>query len=153
MSQVSKSTVGDVAPTSYDGAGNVTHIGPSWYPYDLVSRLTSGTLYDGPTGGGNQKTQGYVFDPFGNLTNITGTSGRATPTSSATNRLTGPGTAYDVAGNLTNWNGAVYNYDRFNQMVEMTSGNEHALYLYTADDERLWSYDLARNISHWTLRD
>ncbi|HEX3555793.1 MAG TPA: hypothetical protein VIA62_21455, partial [Thermoanaerobaculia bacterium] len=38
----------------YDGAGNVTRIGPSWYTYDLVSRLTSGTLYDGPTGGGNQ---------------------------------------------------------------------------------------------------
>ncbi|MBW8876540.1 MAG: S-layer homology domain-containing protein, partial [Acidobacteria bacterium] len=138
---------------SYDGAGNITHIGPSWYTYDLVSRLTSGTLYDGPTGGGNQKTQGYAFDPFGNLTNITGTSGRATPTDSVTNRLNGTGTQYDAAGNLTHWNGAVYNYDRFNQMTEMTSGNEHALYVYTADDERVWSYDLARNLSHWTLRD
>ncbi|HEX4965586.1 MAG TPA: DUF4157 domain-containing protein [Thermoanaerobaculia bacterium] len=138
---------------SYDGAGNVTRIGPSWYTYDLVSRLTSGTLFDGPTGGGTQKTQSYAFDPFGNLTSINGTSGRATPTSSATNRLNGPGTVYDAAGNLTNWNGAVYGYDHFNQMTEMISGGEHDLYVYTADDERVWSYDLIRNSSHWTLRD
>ncbi|HEX3554177.1 MAG TPA: hypothetical protein VIA62_13205, partial [Thermoanaerobaculia bacterium] len=137
----------------YDGAGNVTRIGPSWYTYDLVSRLTSGTLYDGPTGGGNQKAQSYAFDPFGNLTNVTGTSGRATPTDSATNRLNGAGTQYDAAGNLIHWSGASYNYDHFNQMTEMASGSEHALYVYTADDERVWSYDLARNLSHWTVRD
>ncbi|MFY9824615.1 MAG: RHS repeat-associated core domain-containing protein [Thermoanaerobaculia bacterium] len=90
---------------------------------------------------------------YGNLTNISGTSGRATPTSSATNRLNGAGTVYDAAGNLTNWNGAVYKYDHFNQMTDMTSGSEHAFYIYTADDERVWSYDLVRNVSHWTLRD
>ncbi len=28
-----------------------------------------------------------------------------------------PGTFYDAAGNLTNWNGAVYLYDHFNQMT------------------------------------
>ncbi|HEV7505183.1 MAG TPA: RHS repeat-associated core domain-containing protein [Thermoanaerobaculia bacterium] len=138
---------------SYDGAGNITRIGTSSYTYDAVSRLTSGTIFDGPTGGGTQKTQSYTFDSFGNLTNIAGTSGRVTPTSSATNRLNGAGTAYDAAGNLINWNGAVYIYDHFNQMTDMTSGSEHALYIYTVDDERVWSYDLTRNISHWTLRD
>ncbi|MFY9824607.1 MAG: RHS repeat-associated core domain-containing protein [Thermoanaerobaculia bacterium] len=137
----------------YDGAGNITRIGTATYTYDLVSRLTSGTLFDSPTGGGTQKTQSYTFDSFGNLTNIAGTSGRATPTSSATNRLNGAGTVYDAAGNLTNWNGAVYKYDHFNQMADMTSGSEHDLYIYTADDERIWSYDLVRNVSHWTLRD
>jgi RHS repeat-associated protein len=138
---------------TYDGSGNITRIGTSSYTYDPVSRLTSGTLFDGPTGGGTQKTQSYTFDSFGNLTNIGGTSGRATPTSSTTNRLNGAGTVYDAAGNLINWNGAVYVYDRFNQMTDMTSGSEHALYIYTVDDERVWSYDLIRNVSHWTLRD
>ncbi len=139
---------------TYDGAGNVTKIGSSWYTYDKVSRLTSGTVFDGPMGGGAQKQQSYTFDPFGNLTSLGGTSGRATPTNGATNRLNGPGTVYDAAGNLVQWNGAAtYKYDHFNQMTEMTSGNEHALYIYTADDERLWSYDLTRNVSHWTLRD
>jgi RHS repeat-associated protein len=138
---------------SYDGAGNITRIGTASYTYDAVSRLTSGTLFDGSTGGGNQKTQSYTFDSFGNLTNIAGTSGRATPTSSATNRLNGTGTAYDAAGNLTNWNAAVYGYDHFNQMTDMASGSEHDFYSYTVDDERIWSYDLVRNISHWTLRD
>lgn len=138
---------------TYDGSGNITRIGTASYTYDSVSRLTSGTIFDGPTGGGTQKTQSYTFDSFGNLTNIGGTSGRATPTSSATNRLNGAGTVYDAAGNLTNWNGAVYVYDHFNQMTDMTSGSEHDLYIYTVDDERVWSYDLVRNVSHWTLRD
>ena len=137
---------------SYDGAGNVKAIGTSWFTYDAVSRLVSSTLFDGPTGGGNQKQQSYAFDAFGNLQSIGGTSGRATPTSSQTNRLSGAA-GYDAAGNLTSWNGASYTYDRFNQMTQMASGSESWVYLYTADDERIWSYDLARNLSHWTVRD
>ena len=70
-----------------------------------------------------------------------------------TNRLNGTGTVYDAAGNLTNWNGAVYQYDAFNQMIHMTSGAEDWIYLYTADDERLWSYNVPRNSSRWALRD
>jgi hypothetical protein len=140
-------------PYAYDGAGNITRIGTSSYLYDKVSRLTSGTLFDGPTGGGVQKQQSYTFDAFGNLTSIAGTSGRATPTSAATNRLNGAGTQCDAAGNLTNWNGAVYQYDRFNQMTRMTTGGEDRLYVYTADDERIWSFDFNRIVSHWTLRD
>ena len=130
---------------AYDGAGNITRIGNSAFLYDKVSRLTSGTIYDGPSGGGAQKQQSYTFDAFGNLTSIAGTSGRATTTSAATNRLNGAGVQYDAAGNLRSWNGAVYQYDRFNQMSRMTSGGEDRLYLYTADDERIWSYDANRN--------
>ena len=136
----------------YDGAGNIKTIGASWYAYDKVNRLVSATLYDGPTGGGTQKQQSYTFDAFGNLTNIAGTVGRMTPTSAQTNRLTGAVT-YDAPGNLTSWNGAVYRYDAFNQMTHMTSGAEDWVYLYTADDERLWSYDVPRNSSRWTVRD
>jgi RHS repeat-associated protein len=137
----------------YDGAGNIKAIGTSWYAYDKVSRLVSATLYDGATGGGAQKQQSYTFDAFGNLTNIAGTIGRATPTSAQTNRLNGTGTVYDAAGNLTNWNSAVYQYDAFNQMIHMTSGLEDWVYLYTADDERIWSYNVAKNTSRWALRD
>jgi hypothetical protein len=54
-----------------------------------VNRLVSATLYDGPAGGGTQKQQSYTFDAFGNLTSIAGTTGRMTPTSAQTNRLTG----------------------------------------------------------------
>ncbi len=137
----------------YDGAGNIKTIGTSWFAYDKVNRLVSATLYDGATGGGTQKQQSYTFDAFGNLTNIAGTIGRATPTSAQTNRLNGTGTVYDAAGNLTNWNGAVYQYDAFNQMIHMTSGTEDWVYLYTADDERVWSYNVAKNSSRWALRD
>jgi RHS repeat-associated protein len=138
---------------SYDGAGNIKAIGTSGFTYDAVSRLVSATLYDGPTGGGNQKQQSYTFDPFGNLTNIAGANGRATPTSAQTNRLNGAGTVYDAAGNLTSWNGASYQYDHFNQMIRMTSGSEDWAYLYTADDERIWSYNIGKNSSRWALRD
>jgi hypothetical protein len=106
-----------------------------------------------PLAPGTQKTQGYTFDSFGNLTNIAGTSGRATPTSSATNRLTTAPERPMTPPSLINWNGAVYIYDHFNQMTDMTSGAEHFFYIYTVDDERVWSYDLVRNLSHWTLRD
>jgi hypothetical protein len=118
----------------YDGAGNVTTIGSAWFTYDKVSRLTEGKIYLGTYGGGAQKSQTYTFDPFGNITGIGGTSGRSTPTEPKTNRLTGTDTAYDAAGNLTAWNGATYQYDRFNQMTRMTNGGEDWLYLYTADD-------------------
>jgi hypothetical protein len=38
--------------------------------------------------------------------------------------MNGPGSSYDAAGNLKTWNGAAYEYDRFNQMSRMTSGGE-----------------------------
>jgi RHS repeat-associated protein len=141
-------------PYAYDGAGNIKTIGTASFTYDAVNRLVGSTQFDGPTGGGTPKQQGYTFDAFGNLTSITGTSGRNTPTDPQINRLTGSSlTTYDAAGNLTAWNGATYQYDEFNQMVHMQSPPESWAYLYTADDERLWSYDLVRNLSHWTVRD
>ena len=59
---------------------------------------------------------------------------------------------YDAAGNLTWWNGATYRYDRFNMMWGMTSGAEDWLYLYNADDERLWMFKVGGNLSRWMLR-
>lgn len=138
----------------YDGAGNVKTIGSSWFTYDKLSRVTVGTVFDGATGGGNPKQQTYTFDSFGNLTAIGGSPGRNIPTNATTNRLSSPGNSYDAAGNLKMWNGAAtYEYDSFNQMTRMTSGGEDWLHLYTADDERIWSYNLGANLSRWTVRD
>ena len=59
----------------------------------------------------------------------------------ASRALTATLTTYDSAGNLTAWNGAAtYDYDAFNQMWRMKSGNEEWLYVYTADDQRVWTF-------------
>jgi RHS repeat-associated protein len=144
---------------SYDGAGNITKMGTSWFTYDKVSRLTTGTVFTGTIGNGTQKQQTYTFDAFGNLTAVGGSPGRNIAVNTATNRLvtsTDPATltTYDSAGNLTAWNGAAtYDYDAFNQMWRMKSGNEEWLYVYTADNERVWSFKVGANFSRWTLRD
>ncbi len=137
---------------AYDGSGNVTQIGGSTFVYDPVSRLTSATLSLLPGGGGTLVTQGYAFDAFGNLQSVSGSSARTTPTSASTNRLNGAGTTYDAAGNLTAWNGATYEYDAFDQLKHYVSGAEEWLYMYDADDERVWSFKPGR-FDRWTLRD
>jgi RHS repeat-associated protein len=137
----------------YDGSGNVVKTGNGYFLYDRVSRLIEGRVYDGPAGGGTQKWQTYTYDPFGNIQSIGGTSGRTTPTGSSTNRLTGTSTVYDSAGNLTNWNLNAYEYDRLNQMTRMVAGAEDWRYIYTAGDERFWSYRVAGGGSLWALRD
>ncbi len=138
---------------AYDGTGNVVKTGSGYYLYDRVSRMIEGRIYDGATGGGTQKWQSYTYDPFGNILSIGGTSGRSTPTSAATNRLNGTGVSYDSAGNLVAWNGNTYQYDGFNQMVRMKSGAEDWVYVYTAGDERFWSYRVGGGGSLWALRD
>jgi RHS repeat-associated protein len=145
----------------YDGAGNIWKMGPSWFDYDSLSRVEAGAVFPDPLGTGTQRKQSYTFDNYGNLQSITtqvGTgsaSTRNTPASASTNRLTGA-VAYDAAGNLTSWNGAVYEYDAFNQMKRMASGTEEWHYIYTADDERFWSFKPASGgnprFDRWTLR-
>jgi RHS repeat-associated protein len=142
----------------FDGAGNVIRIGPSWFEYWKASRLKTAAQLDGPTGGGTQKKQSYTFDAYGNLQSITTQVGAATPvvrntpTSATTNRLTGAA-SYDASGSLTGWNGAVYQYDPFQQMQRMTNGAEDWLFFYTAQGERAWSFKVGGNLSRWTLRD
>ncbi len=140
----------------YDGAGNITKMGNARFLYDPVSRLKDATVFLGNSGGGASVQQTYSFDPFGNIQAIGGSGGRSTPTNPANNRLNGPGSFYDFAGNLTDWNGAFYEYDAFNQMKRMVSGNEEWLYLYTADDERAWSFKVnpsgVPRFDRWTLR-
>jgi RHS repeat-associated protein len=158
ITTVSGMPIWQTAGYVYDGAGDVTQIGAARFLYDGVSRLTSGTLVLGQSDTGPSATQTYAYDPFGNILSIGGTVARNTPTSAATNRLNGAGTSYDAAGNLTAWNGAVYEYDAFNQLRHYVSGSEEWLYMYDADDERLWSFKpgmpgAAPRFDRWTLRD
>ncbi|HEY7214041.1 MAG TPA: RHS repeat-associated core domain-containing protein, partial [Thermoanaerobaculia bacterium] len=133
----------------YDGAGNVKAIGTHTFAYDKVSRLKSANLYLEPTGSATLRTQAYTYDAFGNIQSIGGSSARNTPTSSATNRLTSGG--YDAAGNLTSWNGNTYRYDPFNLMWDYKTPADEWVYLYTADDERAWTFKIGGG-SLWTLR-
>ena len=138
----------------YDGAANVKKMGNAYFLYDHVSRLIDGHVYDGPTGGGQQRYQTYTYDPFGNLLGIGGDSfapGRSTPTSAVTNRHTGA--AYDVAGNMVGFNGATYDVDGFGMMIKMVNGAEDWRYIYTAGDERLLEYRNPNGGANWALRD
>jgi RHS repeat-associated protein len=139
----------------YDGVGDVTAVGSASFVYDGLSRITSGTVVDQF---GAARTQTYTYDAYGNLRGIGGNPGRQTPTDPATNRLTSCGLncggTYDAAGNITNWNGALYEYDAFNQLKHFTSGSQEWLYMYDADDERIWSFQVGANprFDRWTLR-
>jgi RHS repeat-associated protein len=122
-----------------------THI----FTYDKVSRLTAANLYLEPTASTTLRTQTFGYDAFGNLLTFAGSSARNTPTAPGTNHLTGA--TYDASGNVIAWNGNAYTYDPFHLMWDYKTPTDEWIYLYTADDERAWSYK-TDNTSLWTLR-
>jgi RHS repeat-associated protein len=139
---------------AYDGAGNVTRIGNGRFLYDGVSRLLQGVTVTTPADSTTTRTQTVGYDLYGNIQSIT-TNGSTlnTPTNSA-NRLTSSGTAYDAAGNLITWNwGNTYQYDPFGLLWHYTSGAEDWLYMYTADDQRVWAYRTGGSGNYWAIRD
>ena len=70
----------------------------------------------------------------------------------ALNRLTGA--TYDDGGNQLTWDSAyTYGYDSFHMMRSLQSGTKDWLYVYTADDERLWELNLLTNSGEYSLRD
>ena len=154
-----KSAIGAASPLwstgnfSFDGAGNITEIGASWFLYDKVSRLKQAAVSTNQNGGGQQIQQSYGFDAFGNLLSMAGTSPQSTPTSASTNRLSGG--SYDNAGNLVEWEDSEYTYDEFNQMVRLKSGPREWIYVYTVDGERIWQFKVGAEprFDRWTLRD
>jgi RHS repeat-associated protein len=156
-STLAASTLWSTGAYSYDGAGNVSAIGPASFVYDPVSRLTSGTVYLEPVNPVTPRSQTYSFDAFGNLTWV---GNVATPTAAGTNRLTGA--VYDAAGNTIAWNGQNYTFDPFNQMIRFCAGTcltaagqtgEDWVYMYDADGERVWSHKNFQNPFRRTLRD
>jgi RHS repeat-associated protein len=56
-----------------------------------------------------------------------------------TNRLSA--SAYDAAGNLVSRGPFTYSYDPFSMMQTMDGGGTKNTYIYTADDERIWTVD------------
>lgn len=104
----------------------------------------------GPTSG----TQNFSYDAFGNLLGIAGASGLSIPVNTATNRLNPNGTnPYDTAGNMTSWNGNTYSYGPFNETWRVVTSNQEWVHIYTADDERLFSYQVVGGPQRrWTLR-
>lgn len=108
------------------------------------------TVPTGPTSG----AQEFSYDAFGNLLGIAGDSGLSIPVNTATNRLNPNGTnPYDTAGNMTSWNGNAYSYGPFNETWRVVTSNQEWVHIYTADDERLFSYQVVGGPQRrWTLR-
>ena len=149
LAGTSTATLGDYG---YDGQGNVVRIGGSRYLYDKASRVVRGTFDIGDF-------QAYSYDGFGNLVTISSSKpgmGRNTPSDPTTNRLSGA-VSYDASGNLTSWNGAVYQYDAFNQMRRFVSGGQEWLYSYDASGERVFAHRPSTattlRIDRWSVRD
>lgn len=137
---------------AYDGAGNVTAIGGATNSYDAVSRLVSGSVFTGPLASGVYRTQSAEYDPFGNMKSLT-TNGSwlNTPTSPTTNRFDGQ--PYDNSGAMTSWNGNAYDREDLGLVWRVASAGFAYAHIYTADDERIWTFHEGQNRSRWTLRD
>jgi RHS repeat-associated protein len=133
---------------AYDGTGSLKTIGGQRFLYDLVGRVVEGRTPDG-------QSQLYTYNAHGSVTSIN-TSGSLlnTPTSGTTNHLGAP-SSYDGAGNLLSYGGSQYEYDELNMLKHFTSGAEEWLYMYTATDERFWSFKVGANprFDRFTLRD
>jgi RHS repeat-associated protein len=154
-------TVGAATPWgsgtyTYDGVGNVKSIGANYYRYDRVSRLTEGTAEY--VSGSNHKRQTYAYDTYGNLKTITTivdglvTNTQTLAPSPSTNRLTNAGTTYDESGNLTAWPTWSYTHDGLDMMLTHNNGSKTYRFLYTADDERVATFDATLNRWAWRLR-
>jgi RHS repeat-associated protein len=136
----------------YDGAGNITGIGSESFVYDKVGRLRSATVR-GPDLTTLQ-TQTFAYDDYGNLTS-TSKLGQTVDLSAdaSTNRLASVG--YDASGNVVTSGTQHYDYDALGMLNTVRIGasqQPRIVYAYTADDERLFAFDVAANTTHWTLR-
>ncbi len=136
---------------SYDGSGNLVRrrfagVFDDHYTYDGLNRIK---VFEDSSG-----DQGYQYDPFGNLTGITGVNGRTLAVNRATNRLSGA-VVYDGRGNILAWGSQLYSYDALG-MMSTRNYPEHT-YIYTADEERLWTFrwqgSFESLVETWTVRD
>ncbi|HEX4954100.1 MAG TPA: RHS repeat-associated core domain-containing protein [Thermoanaerobaculia bacterium] len=139
---------------AYDGVGNIKTMGGStgsWFLYDGASRLKEAHVKTAPSGTGAEVWQTYSYDGFGNLLSTTGTIGRSTPTSAASNRLASA--TYNDRGSMTAWNGNVYKVGALEELWNYKSGAEDWYHAYTADDERVLSVSWNGGFKLLTLRD
>ena len=114
--------------------------GPRTLAFGTISKIITAQVE-----GGTNLNRNYTHDAFGNLETL---GGLTPPVDSATNRLTG--TAYDAAGNVTNSNGTLFQYDALGMVTKRTAANatDEWVFFYTADDERLWTFSSGRPSCH-----
>ena len=140
----------------YDGVGNITAIGNESFIYDKLGRLKSAAIR-GPDLASVQ-AETFDNDAYGNLTD-TEKLGQTISLSVdvATNRLKNmcPDTCYDAAGRVIYSGVQRFDYDALGMMNAMhigSDGRPRLIYAYTADDERLFSFDVGTNRTQWMLR-
>jgi len=149
MARPSRITLGNASSSwdtgvyGYDGAGNITTMAGAstdTFVYDRVSRIKEARV----TVGGQVKTQSYTYDSFSNVKTIT-TNGstRSLAVDTLTNRISGSG--YDTAGSMTSWgDGATtysYAYYQTGQTKQMTGDGRNTVHGYSADGERVGTFD------------
>ncbi|HKO55223.1 MAG TPA: RHS repeat-associated core domain-containing protein [Thermoanaerobaculia bacterium] len=139
-------------PYEYDGTGNIKAIGSEAFVYDKVGRLKSATVRSPDLA--SVQTQTFEYDEYGNIIS-TSKLGQAVslPVEASSNRLRVVG--YDGSGNVVTFGGRSYDYDAVGMVNAIrigTSLQPRIIYAYTADDERLFAFDVMANTTHWTLR-
>lgn len=139
-------------PYIYDAAGNISRIGIEAFLYDKVGRLENATLR-GPDLSTLQ-TQSFTYDEYGNLTS-TAKLGQIVhlDVTFGTNSLSG--VEYDAAGNVITAGAQHFGYDALSMRNTVRLGTDaqpRIIYAYTADDERLFAFDVGTGTTHWTLR-
>jgi RHS repeat-associated protein len=112
--------------------------------YDKVSRIKEARQ----TVGGLLKTQAYAYDTFGNLTTI-GT--QTLVVDPLTNRISCQ-ECYDAAGSMTSWGDYSYAYYPTNQMMQMVGDGRTTLHGYSADGERVGTWDSVAGGITYVLR-
>ena len=160
----------NVENTSYASVENLTYNYPSGTNngkvssmYNAVSGETIAYAYDSlnriATAGGSGWGQQYGFDPFGNLTSKTVTSGSGPSLSvsinPANNQLEGvSGYTYDANGNMSLGTGTLA-YDVENRISVAASGASTVSYAYDSQNRRVWSWpgtkDSLGNVTGYTL--
>jgi RHS repeat-associated protein len=148
---------------SYDGVANIRAIngtaGQETFVYDPFNRIVSGTY--------GAQSQAYAYDRYGNVTTITtaGEPPRRLAVNPANNRVDLPaGTQYNVTGSYDGsgnqqqmlWTDggvtASHTYDALSVETASVISATRRLYLYTATDERLATFDLSSGTQSWTIR-
>jgi RHS repeat-associated protein len=102
------------------------------FTYDVLNRIASAQS------SGTQWGETFTIDPWGNLTNEAGISGKTNHeglnTGPATNQNQLSGFGYDDIGNMISNGGTTYIYDAENRLVWTTGGYR---YLYDGDGNRV----------------
>jgi RHS repeat-associated protein len=140
----------------YDGAGNISDIGPSSYHYDSANRLVDAVEYDNDHS--TFYTLGWAYDSFGNMTRSSQAVGNGASSfreycpagnpgcTLLNNRLTQisysgltGSISYDERGNMTADLFRQYDYDLRNRLIvhRYTSYNAEGSFTYNAAGHRL----------------